>query len=87
MYDCLNGIFQVVTTKKDHIVQSLQDSVQSKMLGRKFPRAIKDIDPFELYQGYVDKVKPVDYHLQVSNYEEEIESLRDQLKRALLQVQ
>ena len=49
MYDCLNGIFKVVSTKKDHIVQSLQDSVQNKMLGRKVPRMFKDIDPFELY--------------------------------------
>jgi len=36
----------------------------------------RDIDPFELYQGYVDKVKPVDYQFQVMTYEDEIISLR-----------
>ena len=46
----------------------------------------REIDPFELYQGYVDKVKPVDYQFQVMTYEDEIISLKQQVKEAHAQI-
>ena len=45
----------------------------------------KDIDPFDLYQGYVRVVKPIDYQYEVQGYEDTVEELRFKLEEARLQ--
>ena len=50
--------------------------------GIRIDRTIKN-DPFKLYQGYIDIVKPIEVRSVIHEYENEIEDLKDQLNKSL----
>ena len=54
MHECLDQIFDKALSKQDLIVKSM------KLMGQTVRKDDKN-DPFKLYQGYLDVVKPIDY--------------------------
>lgn len=41
-------------------------------------------DPFKLYQGYLDVVKPIDYELEKQDLEDMVAELRERLEQSEL---
>ena len=72
MHECLDVIFAKVLEKQDRIIDCI------KIAGQKITPAEQN-DPFRLYQGYIEIVKPVDYNTDVQIYLERIAMLEQQL--------
>ena len=72
-HDCLDEIFDKVDAKQEKIIKAI------RIAGRKF-KAEQTNDPFKLYQGYIDIVKPIEYDTKINDYIEANELLKQQLQ-------
>ena len=70
VHDCLDQIFLKVKQKQPQILQSM------RLAGTKLQN---NNDPFRLYQGYMDIVKPLDYETDLVIYKKQIKNLEAQI--------
>ena len=72
LHECLDVIFAKVAEKQERIIDCI------KIAKQKFPPDQHN-DPFRLYQGYIEIVKPIDYETDVQMYLNRIQILEIQL--------
>ena len=72
-HDCLDMIFAKVAEKEDKIIHCMRMANPNVKT-----EALKD--PFALYQGYIDIVKPVEYETNVQEYMDKIAELEQLLR-------
>ena len=72
VHDCLDQIFDRVLKKESRIRHCLRAAGEPT----------KSNDPFKLYCGYIDIVKPIDYETDMKEYKEKISELEVQLNGA-----
>ena len=72
IHDCLDQIFEKTLKKQPAITKCL------RLTGNPLDVSEKN-DPFKLYQGYLDIVKPMDYDTEVDEYKYRIAELEQQL--------
>ena len=77
MHECLDQIFQKALEKQQHVVQTL------RITGHHVKKE-EAKDPFKLYQGYLDVVKPIDYELEKQDLEDMVAELRERLEQSEL---
>ena len=64
--DSLDQIFLKVSQKQPKILQSLALSGDKSFIGS------NQNDPFKLYQGYIEIVRPIEYETDLADYKKEI---------------
>ena len=77
MHDSLDQIFQKALEKQQHVVQTL------RIMGQQMKKE-EQSDPFKLYQGYLNVVKPIDYELEKQDLEDMLAELRERLEQSEL---
>ena len=80
MHDSLDQIFAKALEKQQHVVQTLRITGQHV-------KKDEQSDPFRLYQGYLDVVKPIDYEIEKQDLEELVAELRERLEQSELKCQ
>ena len=75
MQDTLGEIFKMVKAKQERIIRCCR-------LGQRPLRDNELHDPFKLYQGYLDIVKPIDTETTIAEYIEKMNLMQEKMDDA-----